>query len=394
MPFINLSLGAGKAHFCCYSKEKYNAINIREFEYIEDIYNHPNIVEARELMFEGKFNDVCRPECPHLIMRGVKNDLVDKHIKREFVNPLPFSREQRKNVKTIAEAIVAGKTNSEAYPLQVAVILEGLGCNIDCYYCSHVLNTRYYWKKEKEKIINMRTHTQRLISKMEEAFGHFHTVSFGGSEPLVYPEYDQICEFLLNYPKVRISVCTNGMLLNQKRIERVVKQNFTWLRLSVDAATEKTYYKIRRKADWNTLTSIISDIVHLRSKKRSFLSKLKGRAGFPKIQMNFVITTDNYREIEQFARLAHDLGVDAVHYKMLIRDEVPFVQRQDNAQIKEFADHLISIDPYSNKEICIEVLERMNKVDALVKEFNLFMPQDAVRPAIYAKYPDLAPRTT
>ena len=74
MPFINLSVGSEKAHFCCYAKVKYTSINISDRDSIEDIYNHPTIVEARGYMYTGEYDKVCRPQCPHYSKGGCRRN--------------------------------------------------------------------------------------------------------------------------------------------------------------------------------------------------------------------------------------------------------------------------------------------------------------------------------
>jgi sulfatase maturation enzyme AslB (radical SAM superfamily) len=347
---------------------------------IKEIFNHPFIVEARDFFYGGEYDKVCRPTCPFYRNGGAKNHFLRNFSSGAHLRNSALSPDQRENLKRLALHIKNKDSVLDAVPFQIAIILEGLGCNIECNYCAHVLNTKFYAANYSDRIKDMKRHSERLIESLGDIAKFVYTISFGGSEPLIYSEFDRMCDFLLDYPEVKFSVGTNGLLINEKRAQRIMKQNFTWVRISVDAATKETYQLIRKKGKWGDLMAVVNRLIYLRRKNRK---------RFPKIQLSFLITNDNYREIVEFAHLAHRLRCDGVHYKMLIRDEVPFQQKRHIAEYKEFGDRLISMDPLMHEDICSDILERREEVDSLTKRYKLNMPRDSVRPAILAKYPEL-----
>lgn len=76
LPFVNLSIGNHKAHFCCYARSKYWVKYAGDDLTILDVWNNPKFVEARKFMHEGKASEVCKVTCPHLPNGGLKNALM------------------------------------------------------------------------------------------------------------------------------------------------------------------------------------------------------------------------------------------------------------------------------------------------------------------------------
>lgn len=82
LPFTNLSVGHNRAHFCCWATQKYNSIGFYGDDIgVEDLWNHPTLVEAREFMLAGQAEKVCRPNCPHLAGGGVKSAFLRDPVK-------------------------------------------------------------------------------------------------------------------------------------------------------------------------------------------------------------------------------------------------------------------------------------------------------------------------
>jgi MoaA/NifB/PqqE/SkfB family radical SAM enzyme len=77
-PFANLSAGHYRMGFCCYAKKDFLRIPFdRDDLTIMDLWNHPQIVTARELMYEGRAELVCRETCPFLPQGGLKKEVLD-----------------------------------------------------------------------------------------------------------------------------------------------------------------------------------------------------------------------------------------------------------------------------------------------------------------------------
>ena len=89
----------------------------------------------------------------------------------------------------------------------------------------------------------------------------------------------------------------------------------------------------------------------------------------------------NYNEIIPFIELAGELGVTAVNFKSLIRPTG--VNHPLHAKLLPY-DHLENID------VCREIIAIMKKADLRAMELGVKMTREAVTPAIYNRYPELA----
>jgi sulfatase maturation enzyme AslB (radical SAM superfamily) len=269
-----------------------------------------------------------------------------------------------KNIELKRRELTKHEIKLKSTPIQLAVILEGRGCNIACIYCSHKLQT-----KSKVKL------HPKLVKDLAKYLPSVRTVSFGGSEPMIYPEFRQICDMAENYPEVQLSICTNGMLIDEYWAKRFCRGNFPWIRISVDGATSATYEAVRRGGNLEKILHGVKLINRYRQKK-----------GIPKLQWNFVVTTLNFHEIVQFVELAHNYNIDAINLKMLIVEgDAPAVRPVEAKLVEE----RMKISPLESEQICLKILKLLTEAEFRAGRYGIHII-DHVRLYIFNRYPYLA----
>ena len=92
---------------------------------------------------------------------------------------------------------------------------------------------------------------------------------------------------------------TNGTLLNRKNSEIILSSSLTRLFVSLDAAKESTYDKVRipvnkKKINTNRLSHIENNIKNFVSLRKELNKKL------PLTRVSFVALESNYHEVDQF----------------------------------------------------------------------------------------------
>jgi MoaA/NifB/PqqE/SkfB family radical SAM enzyme len=113
-------------------------------------------------------------------------------------------------------------------------------------------------------------------------------------------------------PPTKIVFNTNGALFTEKSIRYMVDCNVVdVISFSLDAATEKTYKRIR-SADFNRIIGNIKALISYRNEKNRGKPLLR-----PLVLMNFVIFKQNVYEVPDYVRLAHSLGVDGLDFSHL-----------------------------------------------------------------------------
>ncbi|MBN2421620.1 SPASM domain-containing protein [Candidatus Woesearchaeota archaeon] len=90
---------------------------------------------------------------------------------------------------------------------------------------------------------------------------------------------------------LRIYLFSNGSVLNKQNIDRILEMEVDDISFSLDGAAKKTYEKIRKGLNYDTVKENILNLIKERDKR-----KLKK----PRIELNYVITNENLAEIEKF----------------------------------------------------------------------------------------------
>lgn len=170
----------------------------------------------------------------------------------------------------------------------------------------------------------------RLLEIAQELydFGVKAVIFIGGGEPLAHPAVGEVIKFLGTHD-ISIGITTNGFFI--PRYMKEIAEYVSWTRVSMDAATDKTFLKLRPAKDG---TSKFNEIVDTMKN----LAKIKkGRLGF-----SYLIRTEadgfgiesNVSEIYDAAILARDIGCDYFEVKpsYMYVDGIPHALVQHSAE--------------------------------------------------------------
>jgi len=160
-----------------------------------------------------------------------------------------------------------------------------LRCNYRCWMC--------YQNEFKGEL------DWHIIEKLKPAFPYAKTLQLFGGEPLLYSRIEELCKIAADY-SCDLEVITNGSLLNQEKRALLMDNNTTLIKISMEAARQKTYTAIRG----GDLAQVLSNIKALADEKsRRQISR-------PIIQINFVGMRRNIEELPNFVNLAANAGVE------------------------------------------------------------------------------------
>jgi MoaA/NifB/PqqE/SkfB family radical SAM enzyme len=265
-------------------------------------------------------------------------------------------------------------TNGNAAPLVVELDPTSV-CDLACPGCI------------SEDIIAMgnRFDDERLMRMGQEFIdgGVNAVILIGGGEPLAHRKVGDLID-LLGQNDVHIGITTNGSLID--RYINSISQYATWTRVSVDAATDETFCKLRpTKGNGPSKFKKVIDNMKMLAKVK------KGKLGF-----SFLIQTEadganivsNVHEIYDAAVLAKEIGCDYFEVKPTyqFRDNVP------HALMKH------------SRERMDEAVLQINRLEALetetfkiVKAINLMHSLrgvDSDQPKVYKSCPSTHLRTT
>lgn len=162
--------------------------------------------------------------------------------------------------------------------LRLLVWLCTYKCNLNCNHC--------YVKGRNEKEMSTEDALKMIDEIVELNPRHF---SITGGEPLLRKDIFQILEEAKN-KNLNTSIVTNGILLNEQIINKLSKMDI-YIYLSLDAASEETFMKIR---GWKQ-SILLEKIEKIREKGLEFSTIM-------------TIMPENYREAGSFIELSINIG--------------------------------------------------------------------------------------
>lgn len=207
------------------------------------------------------------------------------------------------------------RDGKQPYPVHVQLIISDY-CNQNCSFCSY--RTENYSSNQLFKIIDngvVNNNPKRMIpwDKLQELVQDCEEMNVkaiqltGGGEPTVHPQFDQLCQLILD-KKIGLALVTNGLLLKKKRAEMLAQAD--WLRVSVDCSNERTYASVR------DVPPDEFDIVARNIKNLTSLPDRKVVVG-----VGFVVTKNNFREIYDGCKLFKSWGADNVRISAVFQND-------------------------------------------------------------------------
>jgi short-subunit dehydrogenase/MoaA/NifB/PqqE/SkfB family radical SAM enzyme len=182
-------------------------------------------------------------------------------------------------------------------------IESSISCNLNCIMCP--------WKDEREQSFKTGDMSEEIWEALRPHLPEAASVDFtGGGEPLLHPKLaDWIRD--ANEAGCRTGFLTNGLILNREKSLQFIQAGIDWIGFSMDGATADVYERIRKGADFKSLCQNIAAISGLKTGKK------------PLIIINYVLMSDNLRDLEKMVGLAADLGVNQINFKQcdVIRGE-------------------------------------------------------------------------
>jgi len=181
----------------------------------------------------------------------------------------------------------------------VELILADL-CQQHCKFCAYRLEGYASNQRFDERRLMPLQKALEIVEDCAEI--GVQAIQFtGGGEPTIYPEFEKVVRRVLELG-MKFSLVSNGVRMTPELAALIVEGS--WVRISLDAATEKTYVATRRvhKSHWEKALDAVR-----------YLRKARDEAGSKcVIGVGFVVTPDNWKEAAWATELAYMLGADNI----------------------------------------------------------------------------------
>ncbi len=175
-------------------------------------------------------------------------------------------------------------------------------CNLNCKFCNYSKTTVEIVKQEM---------SDTTISKLVNEICEMNIKVFGvlGGEPFLRKKILLESMKKIKQNGINGSIVTNGTLIEENDIEKIVKMEWDLIRFSIDGLEKIHDYLRGKKGAFNKVVNNIETF---------FKIKRKMNSNFPTIEVNFVLTNKNYKELPELIKNISSYGINFIYILPLI----------------------------------------------------------------------------
>jgi radical SAM protein with 4Fe4S-binding SPASM domain len=167
------------------------------------------------------------------------------------------------------------------------------------------------------------------FTRLIDEFDGLKTLHLQGlGEPMMHPRFFDMVEYAAARG-VRVTTNTNFSLLNDKRVERLVRCGLHTLHVSVDGATPGMYERIRERGHYDRLV-----------RNLELLDAAQAHAGttLPHRHLVMVIMRQNLHELPDVVRFAHRWSMEEMFVQHLAHDFQESSLPEKYAPMRDYVD--------------------------------------------------------
>lgn len=191
------------------------------------------------------------------------------------------------------------------FPSQIVVDATEV-CNLACVHCPHPdfkksehYRARYLPAELNAKMVDeVRTHGASLTQYIRYT---------SNGEPLIHPAIYDMLDYSVKHSGVLVTITTNGTIMNESRIERLLASGLHVIDISIDAHTDETYARIRVNGRLSVTRQNVHRLLQLKALHRART----------KIVVSFVEQPQNTHEVAAFEAYWKNAGADYVIIRRL-----------------------------------------------------------------------------
>ncbi|MCE5275253.1 MAG: radical SAM protein [Deltaproteobacteria bacterium] len=179
-------------------------------------------------------------------------------------------------------------------------------CNFSCPHCvdSRLLNTGDYLDLDTIK---------RSIETLQKN-GLRSVIIIGGGEPTIHKNFEDIVRFIRDRG-IQVGIVTNGSRLDKVAKVADVLEDGDWLRISLDAGKESTFFKAHRPRGRTSLEGILQGAREIKALNPRVSLGYSYVIVWEGIMVNGYELCPNVDEMAQAVSLAKDFSFDYVSFK-------------------------------------------------------------------------------
>lgn len=242
--------------------------------------------------------------------------------------------------------------NRVIYPIYVEIAPSGT-CNHRCTYCA-LDYMEYIPRFLKTDMLKKR------LTEMAK-LGTKSVMYAGEGEPLLHKDIKEI----INHTKksgIDVALTTNGVLLNKELLDKTLG-NITWIKISINGATRKTYAKIHR-TNPRDFDRVMENL--------TYAAKLKKNKGYKcTLGLQLLLLPENHHEVELLAKKAKAIGANYLVVKPYSQHPLSKTTKYKNIKYSKFIYLEKKLAALNNKEFnVIFRIHTMKKWDESKRDYK------------------------
>ena len=167
-------------------------------------------------------------------------------------------------------------------------------CNAACVYCPHTI-MKNRWANKHMPI--------ELFYDLIPYLRHTDLVYLQGwGEPLLNNDFFEMIRVCKDRGK-RVGFTTNGMLLGENTIRRLVDLELDIVAVSLAGTTAGTHDRFRKGTDFSKLISSLERLCKIKAEKKTRL---------PAVHLAYLMLRSNFRELQEIVSLAKRVGAKQI----------------------------------------------------------------------------------
>lgn len=188
----------------------------------------------------------------------------------------------------------------EEFPSQFIIDATEV-CNLECVHCPHpqFKQSEHYAGRKLPKELN-----EKLVDEVcEHGQGFTQYIRYtSNGEPLTHPNIFEMLEYATKHSGVTVTLTTNGKIMNEARIDRIIEIGVDIVDISIDAFYPESYEKIR----------VQGNLAVTKRNVMNLIARSSGNHSKTKVVVSFVEQPQNKNESNLFERYWKEHGVDFV----------------------------------------------------------------------------------
>jgi pyruvate-formate lyase-activating enzyme len=256
-----------------------------------------------------------------------------------------------------------GRLSAE-FPSQVIVDVTEV-CNLACVHCPHpsFKQSSHYGARYLDPALN-----KRMVDEVRQhGRGKTQYIRYTGEgEPLIHPKAYDMLDYAVRNSGVFVTLTTNGTIMNEKRIKKLLASGIHMVDISIDAFTAETYAKIRVGGELEVTRANVLNLIRW----------IRQSGSKTKVVVSFIEQPENIGEAASFETFWTEAGADSVVRRRLHSAAGAVVKLAD---IKRKAAQAVPRYP------CLYPWER---ILLNARGFLAFCPQDWINGSAIVQYKD------